>query len=149
MKQISLLRIRLALVAATVLLPTLLNHGEAAAAEPPITHASASAGVAGEPKAAIAAKMCSEHNLPETECGICHPERAAKLKPGEGSKVRMPAADSASIVGVEMAQATVGDISESIECYAELAFNQNRLAQIAAPVAGILQSVDVDLGAKV
>ena len=93
--------------------------------------------------------MCTEHGLPEAECGICHPEMAAKLKPGEGTKVRLPAADSASIVGVEMAQATVGDISESIECYAELAFNQNRLAQIAAPVGGILQSVDVDLGAKV
>jgi cobalt-zinc-cadmium efflux system membrane fusion protein len=74
---------------------------------------------------------------------------AAKLKPGQGSKVRMPAADSASLVGVEMAQATVGNIAESIECYAELAFNQNRLAQIAAPVGGILQSVEVDLGAKV
>ena len=74
---------------------------------------------------------------------------AAKLKPGEGTKVRLPAADSASLVGVEMAQATVGNISEGIECYAELAFNQNRLAQIAAPVGGILQSVDVDLGAKV
>ena len=109
MKSISLLRIRLALVAGTVLLPFILNGGEAAAAEPPITNASASVGVAGEPKAA----------------------------------------DSASIVGVEMAQATVGDISESIECYAELAFNQNRLAQVAAPVGGILQSVDVDLGAKV
>ena len=94
-------------------------------------------------------KMCAEHGLPEAECGICHPERAAKLKPGEGSKVRMPSVDSANLVRVELAQATVGDISEGIECYAELAFNQNRLAQIAAPVGGILQSVDVDLGAKV
>ena len=48
-----------------------------------------------------------------------------------------------------MAQATVGDISEGIECYAELSFNQNRLAQIAAPVGGILQAVAVDLGTKV
>ena len=104
---------------------------------------------ASEAKPGAAAKMCSEHNLSETECGICHPERAATLKPGQGSKVRLPAADSASLVGVEMAQAKVGEIPESIECYAELAFNQNRLAQIAAPVGGILQSVEVDLGAKV
>jgi len=93
--------------------------------------------------------MCREHGVPEEECGICHPDKATELEPSEGSKVRLPAADSASIVGVEMAQATVGQIEESIECYAELAFNQNRLAQIAAPVGGILQSVDVDLGAKV
>jgi cobalt-zinc-cadmium efflux system membrane fusion protein len=104
---------------------------------------------ASEAKPGAGTKMCTEHNLPEAECGICHPERAAKLKPGEGSKVRMPAADSANLVGVEMAPAKVGDISEGIECYAELAFNQNRLAQIAAPVGGILQSVDVDLGARV
>ncbi len=93
--------------------------------------------------------MCTEHGLPEAECGICHPEIAAKLKPGQGTKVRLPAADSARIVGVEMAQAKVGEIPESIECYAELAFDQNRLAQIAAPVGGILQSVEVDLGARV
>ena len=41
------------------------------------------------------------------------------------------------------------EIREGIECYAELAFDQNRLAQIVAPVGGILQSVEVDLGAKV
>ena len=100
-------------------------------------------------KPAAGKKMCEEHGLPEDECGICHPERAAKLKPGEGSKVRLPAADSASLVGVETALATVGAIPEGIECYAELAFNQNKLAQIAAPVGGIIQEVAVDLGSKV
>ncbi len=94
-------------------------------------------------------KMCEEHGLPEDECGICHPERVATLKPGEGSKVRLPATDSASLVGVETAAATVGAIPEGIECYAELAFNQNKLAQIAAPVGGILQEVAVDLGSQV
>jgi membrane fusion protein, heavy metal efflux system len=120
-----------------------------AAAEAPPGHTTNHTETAGEAKSATAAKMCTEHNLPETECGICHPEFALKLMPGHGMKVRLPAADSAAIVGVEIGQATVGNISEGIECYAELAFNQNRLAQIAAPVGGILQSVDVDLGAKV
>lgn len=94
-------------------------------------------------------KRCEEHGLPESECGICHPERAATLKPGEGSKVRLPAADSAKLVGVEMAAATVGAVSGGVDCYAELAFNQNRLAQIAAPVGGIVQEVQTDLGSKV
>ncbi len=94
-------------------------------------------------------KLCQEHGLPESECGICHPERAAALKPGEGSKVRLPAADSAELVGVEMAAATVGTISGGVDCYAELAFNQNQLAQIAAPVGGIVQEVEADLGRKV
>jgi cobalt-zinc-cadmium efflux system membrane fusion protein len=36
-----------------------------------------------------------------------------------------------------------------VECYAEIAFNQNKLAQIAAPVGGIIQEVTADLGNKV
>lgn len=139
--------IGLPLVAALAVLMCGSLRSGAAEAEAKTGHSSGAP--ASETKATPARKMCSEHGLPEEECGICHPEMAAKLKPGEGSKVRLPAADSATIVGVEMAQATVGSISEGIECYAELAFNQNRLAQIAAPVGGILQSVDVDLGAKV
>jgi cobalt-zinc-cadmium efflux system membrane fusion protein len=125
------------------------TRSEAAGPETNAGHAGDNPGSATGSKPASAAKVCTEHGLPEAECGICHPELAAKLKPGEGSKIRLPATDSASIVGVEMAQASVGSISESIDCYAELAFNQNRIAQIAAPVSGILQSVDVDLGAKV
>lgn len=100
-------------------------------------------------KPAAGGKLCEEHGLPESECGICHPERAPTLEPGQGSKVRLPAADSAKLVGVEMATATEGAISGSVECYAELAFNQNKLAQIAAPVGGIVQAVEADLGSKV
>ncbi len=106
----------------------------------------------GEPTAAKSGggeKRCEEHGLLESECGICHPERAAALKPGQGSKVRLPAADSAKLVGVEMAAATVGTVSSGVDCYAELAYNQNKLAQIAAPVAGIVESVEADLGNKV
>ena len=94
-------------------------------------------------------KRCEEHGLPESECAICHPEKATKLKPGEGTKVRLPAADSAMLVGVETASATVGTVSGGIDCYAELGFNQNKLAQIAAPVGGIVRAVNVDLGSKV
>jgi membrane fusion protein, heavy metal efflux system len=138
-------------VAALTLTLSILTspRAEAAALGEPAGHGSGLTESPSPAKPATGTKMCDEHNLPESECGICHPERAAGLKPGQGSKVRMPAADSAALVGVEMAQATVGQIPESIECYAELAFNQNRLAQIAAPVGGILQAVEVDLGAKV
>ena len=102
-----------------------------------------------QPQPAGTKKMCTEHGVPEAECGICHPQVAANLKPGEGTKVRLPAADSARLAGVELGQPQVGSISDSVECYAELAFNQNRLAQIAAPVSGLLRSVEVDLGAHV
>jgi len=93
--------------------------------------------------------MCKEHGVPEAECGICRPELAATLKPGESAKVRLAAKDSATIAGVQTATPTVGTIADGVECYAELAFNQNKLAQIAAPVGGILQEVSADLGSKV
>ncbi|MCX6908021.1 MAG: efflux RND transporter periplasmic adaptor subunit [Verrucomicrobia bacterium] len=95
------------------------------------------------------ARMCREHGVPEAECAICRPELAAKLKPGEGAKVRLPSAESAGIVGVQTAPPASGTATESIECYAEIAFNQSRLAQLVAPVGGIIQSVEADLGDKV
>ena len=71
------------------------------------------------------------------------------LKPGESAKVRLAANDSAAIAGVQTATPTVGTIADAVECYAELTFNQNKLAQIAAPVGGIIQEVSADLGSKV
>jgi cobalt-zinc-cadmium efflux system membrane fusion protein len=98
---------------------------------------------------AAGAKMCPEHNVILDECGICRPQLAGTLKPGESAKVRLASDASADIAGVQTATLTVGAIADAVECYAELTFNQNRLAQIAAPVAGIIQEVPVDLGSKV
>ena len=93
--------------------------------------------------------MCIEHGVPEAECGICKPGLASTLKPGESAKIRLADKDSASIAGVETALPTVGRIADAVECYAELAYNQNKLAQITAQVGGIIQEVDVDLGSMV
>ncbi len=104
----------------------------------------------GKPVAASGAVlMCTEHDVPEAQCGICRPEVTRTLKPGESLKVRLPSPESTKIVGVRMASPTIGLTAESVECFAEVSFNQNALAQIVAPVGGILQSVDVDLGRKV
>jgi cobalt-zinc-cadmium efflux system membrane fusion protein len=105
-----------------------------------------------KPTAAEAAggkKMCLEHNVPLDECGICKPQLAGTLKPGQSAKVRLADKDSASIAGVQTAPPTVGAIADAVECYAELSFNQNKLAHIAAPVGGIIQEVTADLGNKV
>lgn len=104
---------------------------------------------ASETKEPAGVKMCVEHNVPLSECGICKPQFAAQLKIGEGMKVRLAASDSAASAGVETATPTIGTIADAVECYAELAFNQNKLAQIAAPVGGIVQTVEADLGSKV
>ena len=104
---------------------------------------------AAETKAPPGKKMCAEHNVPLEECGICRPLLAGTLKPGESAKVRLTSNESADIAGVQTAAPTVGTIADAVECYAELTFNQNKLAQIAAPVGGIIQEVSVDLGSKV
>lgn len=93
--------------------------------------------------------MCAEHGVPEAQCGVCKPDLAAKLKPGESMKVRLPSPDSIAIVGVETAKPETGKIADGIECVAEVSSNQNRLAQIAAPVSGTIHSVEVDLGSQV
>jgi len=93
--------------------------------------------------------MCGEHGVPEAECGICRPEAVGRLKAGQSLKVRLPSAQSAALVGVRTAVAETGVIADAVECFAEVSFNQNALAQIVAPVGGILQSVEVDLGGKV
>ncbi|MEI8289381.1 MAG: efflux RND transporter periplasmic adaptor subunit, partial [Verrucomicrobiota bacterium] len=93
--------------------------------------------------------MCAEHNVPEAKCGVCQPHLADKLQPGESLKVRLPSTNSAALAGVQTAVPESGAMAEGVECVAEVSFNQNRLAQIAAPVGGILQTVDADLGGSV
>src|SRR5512147_2244722 len=61
-------------------------------------------------------RMCPEHNVSVEECGICKPQLAATLKVGESAKVRLAAADSAAIAGVQIAAPTVGTIADGIEC---------------------------------
>ena len=94
-------------------------------------------------------KMCGEHNVPEAECGICKPDKIAKLKPGESLQLRLASPDSATLAGVQVSPSESGTAKDIIECYAEISFDQNKLARIVAPVSGILESVEADLGSKV
>lgn len=93
--------------------------------------------------------MCLEHGVPEAECAICKPELAGKLKPGESLQVRLPSTNSAALVGVRTAPPGKGAIADGVECVAEVNFDQNRLAQISAPVGGVVEAVAVDLGSRV
>jgi cobalt-zinc-cadmium efflux system membrane fusion protein len=141
-----------AVVAAVALFTGCSKHSESAGHGADDGHGHG-AGGHGEIKAHTETKdgvtMCTEHDVPEAQCGICKPQLAGTLKPGESAKVRLASNDSADIAGVQTATPTVGTIADAVECYAELAFNQNKLAQIAAPVGGIIQEVPVDLGSKV
>ncbi len=98
---------------------------------------------------AAAALMCTEHGVPEQECGICHPELLNEMPPGQGLKVRLPSTESAGKAGIVVDTPGVDGVQEGVECFAELKFNQNKLAQITPLVAGVVQSVEVDLGSRV
>jgi cobalt-zinc-cadmium efflux system membrane fusion protein len=99
--------------------------------------------------AAAAPLMCNEHGVPEAECGICHPELLGQNPQERGLKVRLPSEDSADKAGVVVSTPGVQPMEKSVECFAELTFNQNKLAQITSLVAGVLKSVEVDLGSRV
>lgn len=102
-----------------------------------------------EEKPAPAKLLCKEHGFPEEECGICHPELLTQKQPGQGLKVRLPSAESAAKAGVVVSTPGVDTMSKGIECFAEVTFNQNKLAQITPLVGGIVKSVEVDLGSRV
>jgi len=98
---------------------------------------------------ALRTLMCREHGVPENECGICHPELLSQKQPGQGLKVRLPSTESAAKAGVIVSTPSVDTMSQGIECFAEVTFNQNKLAQITPLVGGIVKSVEVDLGNRV
>lgn len=107
------------------------------------------ASVDNDAKPTAAALLCKEHGVPENECGICHPELLAQKQPGQGLKVRLPSTESAAKAGVVVSTPGVDAMSQGIECFAEVTFNQNKLAQITPLVGGIVKSVEVDLGNRV
>lgn len=93
--------------------------------------------------------MCAEHELPESECGICHPELVGQATPGGGPKVRFASAEAAANAGLTLEAVRTRPLAGGIACYAETAFDQNRLAEIVIPIDGILHEVHADLGDRV
>ena len=93
--------------------------------------------------------MCNEHGVPEQECGICHPELLAQDPTRQGLKVRLPSAASAAKAGVVVATPDVQPVDDGVGCFAELAFNQNKLTKITSLARGVVKSVEVDLGSRV
>ncbi len=96
-----------------------------------------------------AVPQCAEHGVREDECGICHPELLAQKRPGDGLKVRLPSPTSADKAGIEVRTSGEDRRLEGIECVAELAFDQNKLAEITPLTDGVVTAIEVDLGRHV
>ena len=93
--------------------------------------------------------QCKEHQVLEQECGICHPELVLEGTTGRALKIRFGSAESTDKAGVQVARPAVGSISDAVQVYAEIKFNQNKLAYVSLPVGGIIYSVHVDVGQEV
>ena len=93
--------------------------------------------------------ICKEHQVLERECGICHPELALEGTNGRALKIRFGSSESTNKAGVEVARPHVGSIADAVEVYAEIKFNQNKMAHVSLPVGGIIYGVHVDVGQQV
>lgn len=125
------------------------THAAIAQAIPPNSEADASNHGHQSGEATGETLMCEEHGVPEIECGICQPDSLAQIEAGGSMKVRLPDPESAHSAGIQIGHPQISPMAEAIDCYAELSFNQNRLAKIVAPVGGIIQEVPADLGHQV
>jgi len=103
------------------------------------------------PKYQEAGDWCDEHGFPESVCPVCNPqappgavEPIASVPPGTMIILRQDAHEAA--VGIEVVAAREAAVGMGIRAPARIEFNQNHLADVRAPVPGIVQRVRVDLG---
>jgi len=95
------------------------------------------------------APICREHRVPEAECGICQPQRAASLKPGGELKVRFESTRAGTKAGIQTVQAREATVQASVRAFCEVSYDENALARITPLAAGIIRKVLVDVGADV
>lgn len=124
-----------------------------------------------------AGDFCEEHGFPESVCPLCHPlappagatgdlhdeERGGHDHEGEahqerqeasspiapGTRIRFRSADIERSAGIETAPAREAALGDGIEVTARIDFDRNRLAEITAPVPGVVRELRVDLGETV
>ncbi|MGD9548426.1 MAG: efflux RND transporter periplasmic adaptor subunit [Candidatus Krumholzibacteriia bacterium] len=126
-----------------------LYEDECILCDPSRGAAATSSALGGEADSEAGGLYCAEHDVHESECGICHLDLAAGLEPGGELLIRLPSARSAELVGVEHGAPRAGTTAGSIDAYAEVDYDRNRLAQITPRVAGVVEQVLVDVGDQV
>ncbi len=100
---------------------------------------------------------CGEHGLPESICPICHPERGGRPAvdvsvdeaPPDGLEVRLAAAETARIAGLDTAPVIERAVAGTLVAPARLTWDATRLARIGARSSGVVRSLAADVGAVV
>lgn len=101
-----------------------------------------------------AGDWCAEHGFPESACPECNPMEpppgAAKAAPFEaGTRIRFREGEIERASGIATAEAQEAALDIGVECTARLDFDQNHVADIRAPVPGVVREVQADLGQEV
>ena len=117
---------------------------------------------------------CGGHDRPESQCYICNPELDPASKeqavhdtsevvpPGgytsrsqqppsvscstQNQVVRFDSPEISEQVDLEFATVVTRSITKTVECNAEVAYDGNRYARIAAQISGVIAEVHQDLG---
>lgn len=100
-------------------------------------------------RTAAPALFCKEHGVMEHECGICQPQLASRLKPGQSMKIRFASKQSTMKAGVRTALPRESESTPTITAFCQVSYNENRLAHITPRAPGIVGRVAVDVGDEV
>ena len=102
-----------------------------------------------------AGDYCREHQYPASVCPICHPElvkaagEAAPVFPEPGTKVVLASAETAREAGIETRRVEKSRFARTLDVVGQLAFDQNRHAQLSARGEALVLDVKVDVGDEV
>lgn len=102
---------------------------------------------------------CAEHGFPESICPTCNPRDAgasdeqASARPASsvapGTVVRFKSAKLESASGIETTAATRASFDSGVRAVARIEFDPDRVADVRAPVAGLVKRIHVELGSTV
>lgn len=98
-----------------------------------------------------AGDWCGAHGFPESVCPICNrpPGTPVPSAIEPGTKIKFLSGEIERAAGIGVTPARAASLGVGVECTARLSFDQNRVADVRAPVSGVVQEVLVDLGQAV
>lgn len=98
---------------------------------------------------------CAEHEFPESACPTCNPmtppgEAAAEARPfPRGTRVRLKSTEHEEIAGLQTVPVRRTTVGLGVRAPARVEYDRNAVADIRAPVTGMVRDVKVDLGDRV
>jgi len=100
-----------------------------------------------------AGDWCAAHEYPESVCPFCSPQPAPTQARADlfalGTRIRFRDSALEAAAGIETTHASAGALGIDVEATARIDFNRNTMAEIHAPVPGIVREMLIDLGDQV